>query len=368
MKQPDQSVYSLDPAGSETLARQLAGNLRRAFAKGVIKKGDVLPGVREMARLCGTSVRVPIMAVKTLTDEGMVKARPRIGCVVLEPNRRVWHGSVLLVHVGNHANYSQNVFANEFAINLESANWRVEHVFVPRREGTGSYDLKMLKKRLKERTDLVILPAFDPPVVKCVRDSGYPYVLMHAEPGETGETCVGTLLGGGDMQACSDLADHCRKRGVRRIVEVTFDEQRGILGMQKRMLRELTWEQIVVRPAHSPLRVESFTRCAYEALLKRLTDKRAPRPDLLFFCDDFLARGGFWALNAAGLRVPDDVGVVTTSNYGNAPFYPVPLTRIESNQYDDAAKVARSVLRFLRTGRFGGIVIASTRYVPGETF
>ena len=345
-----ESVYDLDPAGGDTLTMQLAGNLRQAMANGTIKKGDVLPGVRRMARLCGTSVRVPVNAVKILSEEGLIKPRPRIGCVVLGPNRRVWHGSILVLHVGSHANYSQNAFANELSINFESANWRVEHVFVPRREGTGSYDVGMLKKRLMEHTDLVILPAFDPPVVRLVRESGYPYVLMHAEPGETGETCVGTLLDGGDMQAFSDFTGHCRARGVRLIVEVMFDEQLGFQGLLKRSLPGVAVEQIVVRPARSRLRVESFAKCAYEALLARLTDARAPKPDLLFFHDDFLARGGFWALNATGLRVPDDIGVVTTSNYGNAPFHPVPLTRIESNQYDDASRVARSVLRFLRTG------------------
>jgi DNA-binding LacI/PurR family transcriptional regulator len=92
------------------------------------------------------------------------------------------------------------------------------------------------------------------------------------------------------------------------------------------------------------------------------------RPDLVYFTDDYLARGGFWALEELGLRVPDDMKVVTLTNYGNAPFYPRPLTRIECNPYRNAASVARLVLRFLRTRRFTGSVVEDVRYIRGETF
>ena len=65
-------IYCLDAAAAETLTEQLTDNLRRAIANGVYKSGDKLPGVRQMAALCGTSVQVPIDALKTLTDEGFV--------------------------------------------------------------------------------------------------------------------------------------------------------------------------------------------------------------------------------------------------------------------------------------------------------
>lgn len=165
-------IYRLDAAATETLTEQLAANLRRAIANGLYKPGDGLPGIREIAKWCGTSVRVPIGAMKMLADEGFVKARPRIGCVVLEQNRKVWRGRVLIVHVGNHANYSQNAFVNELSILIETDNWRVEHAFVPRNDGSGDYSLEALGKKIKEKFDLVLLPYFDPPVIELVKKCG----------------------------------------------------------------------------------------------------------------------------------------------------------------------------------------------------
>ena len=95
------SAYRLDPAAAETLTEQLADNLRRAIANGICKPGDKLPGVRQMAKLCGTSVQVPIGAMKALATDGFVKARPRIGCVVLEQNRKGVCDQLVIYHLDN---------------------------------------------------------------------------------------------------------------------------------------------------------------------------------------------------------------------------------------------------------------------------
>ena len=360
-------IYNLDAAAAETLTEQLTDNLRRAIANGAFKPGDALPGVRQMARLCGTSVRVPIAAMKKLTAEGFVKARPRIGCVVLEKNRKVWQGRVLIVHVGNHANYSQNAFVNEVSILIEAKNWRVEHVFVPRKEGFGGYSLESLCKRLTEKFDLVLLPAFDPPVIEMVKKSGIPCMLISCLPGTVKSCADCIMLYSGMRKVFVEFANHCCTSGIRHIIQVSFDDA-SPTDIRQLLPKGMTVEDIIVRPEFSPQRVESFSRCAYDALLARLTNRRARHPDLIYFNDDYLARGGFWALEQAGLRVPEDVKVVTLTNYGNVPFYPKTLTRIEYNPYRNATTVARLVLRFLRTRRFAGTVVESVKYIRGETF
>ena len=83
------------------------------------------------------------------------------------------------------------------------------------------------------------------------------------------------------------------------------------------------------------------------------------RPDPVCFADDYFARGGLWALERLGLRAPEDVKVVSLSNYGNAPFYPRPLTRFENNHFDYAAKTVRAILRYIKTGRLPGSVLCN---------
>ena len=361
-----ESIYSLDPAAAETLTEQLADNLRQAIAKGVCKPGDKLPGVRQMAELCGTSVQVPIDALKILTEEGFVKARPRIGCVVLGKNRKVWQGRILMVHVGAHSNYGQNVFCGEVASLLGAANWRVEHFYVPR-QGPEYLDLKLFAKVLSEKYDLVLLPAYDPPVVRIVQESGHPYMLLSAQVGESkGTGCIGNMVWT-DSQAIADFAAHCREADVHRVLVVRTEE------CFYANLNRLSAEGIEVEYLHidgemSALRAESFSRNAYEAIQNGMAGKRTLRPDLIYFADDYLAIGGLWALERLGLRAPDDIKVVSLSNYGNAPFYPRPFTRFENNHFDHAAKTVRAILRYLRTGQPPKTVLCNVRYVRGETF
>ena len=359
-------VYELEPAARETFSEQLAENLRRAISNGQFKAGEILPGLREMAKLCGTSVQVPIDALKTLTEEGLVKARPRIGCVVLGKNRKVWHGRILMIHVGAHSNYGQNVFCAEMASLLCAANWRVVHFHVPRRK-TGYCNLEHLSKVIAEACDLVLLPAYDQPVLKIVRESGIPYMLQAAQVGEPKDVgCIGNMAFA-DMQAVSDFAAHCREVGIRHILNMRFDNYRHS-GLDELQALGVKVEEMRIDVEMSDSRAERISSAAYCAMLERLGGKCDSRPDLVYFADDYLARGGLWAMERLGMRVPEDIKVVSLSNYGNAPFYPRQLTCFEYNHFDFAAKTVRAILRYLKTGTLPGNVLCNIRYVRGETF
>ena len=361
-------IYALDPAVAGTLTEQLTDNLRRAIANGIYKPGDKLPGVRQMAKLCRTSIHVSTGALKTLTEEGLVKARPRIGCVVLERNRKNWHGRVLLVHVGAHCNYNQNVFLAEVATHLEAANWRVLHTFIPRRATDDAYDLASFRKTVVEKYDLCMLPSYDAPVVDLVRESGIPYMLMSAQMGTKLDGCIG-VTSRIAAKALSDFMAHCREVGIRYVLKVG-DHDGAIGAIDLGGLREygISLESLEVLPTHSSAASESFASCAYAALLKRFSKADASHPDLVYFDDDYIARGGLWALERVGLRIPDDVKVVSLTNRDHAPFYPLSLTRFEFNPFAEATKASRAMLRFLNEGKRPGTVLCPIRFIRGDTF
>ena len=102
--------------------------------------------------------------------------------------------------------------------------------------------------------------------------------------------------------------------------------------------------------------------------MERFGDRHSRRPDLVFFGDDYFARGGLWALERCGLRVPEDVKVVTLVNSFNSPFYPKRLTRFEHSPFDEAQKMVQMVMRYFKTGRPPRTVLCDTRYIRGETF
>ena len=358
--------YILDPASSETLTAQLTDNLRCAISNGIYKPGDRLPGIREMAKLCGTSVQVPIDAMKTLAEDGFVKARPRVGCVVLGAKRKAWRGRVLIVHVGAYTNYSQNVFCAESARLLEAANWRVEHAFVPRL-GMVEYDLSSIRKEIAERFDLVLLPAYDPLIVRLVRERGLPYMLLSAQVGERNDPgCIGMTVPNSN-QAFADFAAHCRQDGIRRMLRVTADVC-TLNAFEVLKAAGVMVDDVVIQSDGKPQMAERFAQWAFDVLVQRLGDGRKSRPDLIFFSDDYLARGGFLALERLGMQAPDDIKVVSLVNTGNAPFYPRPLTRFEHDPFDEAKKMVQMILHYFKTSRPPRTVLCNIRYVRGETF
>ena len=91
-------------------------------------------------------------------------------------------------------------------------------------------------------------------------------------------------------------------------------------------------------------------------------------PDVLFFQDDYLAMGALTALQAASVRIPEDVGVVTWANVncGCGPIFVKPLTRMEANAAEDGEYLATIVLDGLRTGKYNSGEV-SPRFIRGET-
>ena len=89
--------------------------------------------------------------------------------------------------------------------------------------------------------------------------------------------------------------------------------------------------------------------------------------DLFFFSDDFAARGALTAFLAEGVRVPDDVQVVTWCVWGDEPLSIVPLTRLESNPFVVGRTYAEGILALLK-GSPAAFPTVGNRYVIGKSF
>lgn len=356
--------FSLDPAGEQPLSVQLVDCIRQKIARGEYGPGDVLPGVRDLARVCGTSTRVPMAAFATLASEGLVKPRPRIGCVVLGKDRKVWRGRIIIIRNVLVNSYSEVTYRESIASRLMMANWRVETLSISYKKDFITPELAALRRMLTERADLVVFMGNDIRMIEIINAAGIPYItsgISHPlSKGHVGRTVL--MWRGLVMQ----FAAECEKRGIRRVLRVRtsaalLDEQ----GEFRR--RGIEIQDAVVVPGRSDRMLEAFRRCGYEAVRSRLQGKRT-RPDLILFCDDYLTAGGLMALAECGLKAPDDIKIVTLSNAGNCPFYPRDLTRFEVDAWEDANKLVHAVLQFLEKGVLPGTVMFSARYVRGETF
>ena len=71
------------------------------------------------------------------------------------------------------------------------------------------------------------------------------------------------------------------------------------------------------------------------------------RPDGLLICNDVLARDAAIAITECGVRVPDDLLVVTHENKGAGQWFPFPVARLRVDPEQDAANMAAQVLSVL---------------------
>ena len=354
----------LDPAGFGTLSEQLAAVLKRRIALGELKPGDRLPGVRELARICGTSVRVPLAAIDALAKEGLVASRPRIGAVVLGKRRKLWRGRVLMLRNCVCADYTGLTLREEISNTLSRANWRVEFVTVPHTRDRRHPDMSGVERDLAETVDFVILCFGSEMAAQAIEKRGIPYATLDGLlPLRRNQVANAVWTYG---RAVADFAADCKRKGIKNVFAVGFDMMPN-MGIETAMEDAgVALETMVVNPCWSSERLESFRECGYKAIKARLASGRMP--DLVFFADDYLAVGGLWAIAEAGLRIPDDIKVVTVACRNNRPFYPKPLTRIEWDLGAIGAKFSRAILKFLEDGARSGNMFFSPRYVCGETF
>ena len=100
--------FSLDRTRYGDLAAQLASSLRTAIETGYYRAGDILPPVRELAKLLGVSAGIAARALSIVRDEGLINPRPCVGSVVCAKGQPLWKGHVVIVVPPGPGNRSDN--------------------------------------------------------------------------------------------------------------------------------------------------------------------------------------------------------------------------------------------------------------------
>ena len=112
-----------------------------------------------------------------------------------------------------------------------------------------------------------------------------------------------------------------------------------------------------------------MSKGGFAAIQEWFASKRgAWRPDVVFFTDDYAAQGGLIALKNLGLRIPEDVAVVSHANKGHGPVWEKPLTRLEMDPVAHGKALAREIAAYLRGGTFPSRFVLGSKWVEGKTF
>ena len=361
----DRSVsipFSFDRNGRPGLARQLADGFRRAIGDGLYSAGETLPSIRELSVALNVSEITVRGAMKRLTADGLISPRRGIGAVVTGSKGRLARGRVLLVTMEVSPNYCYSVIAGILRKRLVAEGYLPYQITVEV-DSSGRADYSQLDQLLGETVSLAVILGSRRDVWKRLADAGVPTLVL----GECGANRVRFDA----AAALPEFIDHCRAAGVGRVV---LPMTVGASTVQLERIRKggIAVERWTIRhDAAATTLQERVFRGSFNYVMRRFRnrnkDRRDRLPDVLFFIDDFVAAGALYAMDLLGIRVPEDVGVVTWCAKGSFPFYRKRLTRLEMDPEEGGRILSRHALVLLSGHALPEESIIS-RYVQGETF
>ena len=366
--------FYFDATQRSGLSDQMADGLRQAILTGRYAPGETLPTILEWAKMLGVSIRVPEAAIARLVAEGLIVARRRYGCVVAERgNRPSWRGHVLIVVPDDDVCYYSNALQGCVRTRLSAAGYLVSTITV--RHGAGEekrfeYDLAPLEFALRQTVDLVVL-IFNykrASIARTVARSGVPFVEFADAPPSRVKGCVGSVCLN-KVEAMRTLATNCKKAKIRSVMQVeAYVGNYDAMFLQNMPGIKFSKWRVPFDEARYGIN-ESLVRGAMDAFMGRFAKKgKGWLPDLLYFNDDHFAAGALTAMLANGIRIPDDVRIVTTSCWGWGPVFPVSLTRLEMNPYAHGNALAEMALKHLAKKTFHPHYEVKLNYIEGDSF
>ena len=357
--------FSIDRSQRGNLARQIADGLRTAIETGYYRSGDILPPVRDLADILGVSMGIAVQAVNRIREEGLISPRPAVGSVVCAPEHPHWKGQVLIVVPPDGGNTADNTMSAVLRNNLISNGYLALTAPVLRGDD-GKFDFSLLDIMLHQQTDLVVQLHDKPDISNWLSAHNIPFIRCTTDTDNLPLSCIGEIHFRKDT-AISSFVSHCLEKNVNRVTVVSAWNQRATVEALKAVGIEVdNWHIELPHKATG----NEISKVALDYILSRVSEIKNQPHQVMFFTDDYLASGALVALLGAGIRIPEELSIVTLVNKvnGSGLTFNVPFTRLEADPIDWGRIVSESVLGYLKDGAFASDVTIGPKYVRGETF
>jgi LacI family transcriptional regulator len=169
---------------------------------------------------------------------------------------------------------------------------------------------------------LLAPPLLDDPFVPHLLDKHLPLVMIGRIPGRTDIASVNV----DNVKGASLATQHLLNLGYRRIATIT-----GVLNLVGAIDRLEGYlcalRKAGIEPPPEYIQEGDWSEMSGKRAMERLLQFR-PRPDAVFAASDSMAIGAIKAIQAAGLKVPDDIAVVGFDDMPSAAIADPPLTTI----------------------------------------
>ena len=352
--------FRYSPDGVTTRADALCAFVKGELDYGRLKAGDPFPTIKELARATGLTFRVARGVVERLAKEGYVRSRPRVGTVVMPRGSAVLHGRVLFALPDVDAcSYHVTTIADALRHRLAMAGYAFSTVVFSQDERIG---LTFLRHELSRAPDVTIVIYGTQQVRDCLREAGVRGAFIYGDPPKPDES---RWVRFSADEAIANFVRHCVRAKVKRVVQVRFDGNETPDAQRALAAKGIKSSWKIIPRLDGLGRYEGIERSAYNAFMEL---SRSNFPDVFLFWDDFVAQGALTAFLGRGIKMPDDVKVVTLSNRGLGPVSPEPLTRVECDAAEAGEKIAAFVLSLLAKGRPLPPPVITPHYVFGRTF
>lgn len=360
-------VFKVDRFAAKSLTAQICDGYRAAILDGRLPAGARFPTCREIAAGFGVSMIVSSRVVKTLGDEGLIRARPHLGSVVAPCREKNWRGRVIFVNAGGVCSAYANVLSAELRERLTAADYLFSVVDLPSRFIAPS-DTARLAVHLADRPSLVIALHARPEVLDAVTAAGVACLVVddgvpaaRFRPGRFGR------LRTDYRAAVAAFVRHCTAAGVKRVWEAGFEPGYASAAAA---LRRAGVSVETIRVAETPAFRFSgeVQRAGFAAFDARLSAVPAELPDAVYVTDDYLAAGALLAFARHGVRLPRDVRFASLATKGFEPVWWQSVTRIEWDWTSCAAQAAGCALQMLGHPGARPDAVLSPLFTVGETF
>lgn len=358
--------FAVDRLSPTNLVEQVENGFRDAIAHGVYRIGDALPTWRESMCALGVSDRVLREAMARLVRQGLVVSHGRSGCrVVSEKVLREWKAVVLCVQ-DMHSALTYSTTAEEFQLARTLAHAGM--AFIPVTVdtlaiGRSVADFALIERVLAFKADFILMPCVSVRLARLLSRQDIPFASCEdlSLP-----NFVGRFPNYDFSRAISKFVSRCRANRVKRVLQVSFTGSELFDAVPALRDVGIAADRWVVPCADAS--VGGVRAAAERAFTKRLEKGRDWLPDVLLFVDDYVATGALTALSCAGVRIPQDVQVVTFANKGNEPAFPIRLTSIGLDSARSGRMIAESVIAYRKTGKWPAGRKLRASYVEGDTF
>jgi DNA-binding LacI/PurR family transcriptional regulator len=356
--------FSVNRDSKTSLTEQIETGFRQAIQTSHFKQGDSLPTLQEMADGLDVSMAVVRTAIRRLSRDGLVTARPSRGIQVCPSGQHRWQAHVLYLHWGTATSFYEAVISETVMNQLLAKQILVTPIQLNSDELTASYP-RLNSIIHAGSIDLAALSGSATGIDVYLAENEIPFIQMAipAQPSRLARRMI--------MQDSKPALEHAAKHvvgcGVRSMMIVTIN---GVWDAERNAFESTGIPvRILVAKPNDTLGQPAAVELGGLESVARWLESGEPLPDLIYFADDYLARGGLTALLERGIRIPDDVQVISWTNRNFGPVFSKPLTRIEMDPVRDGEAMVDLVMKALKKTdrKVNEPVVIGPEFIVGDT-